>query len=51
MSTTQSLPSISAAELEGHKSASSCYVTIGSKVYDITPFLGDHPGGEDLILE
>lgn len=46
-----SLPIISAAELEKHKSIQSCYVTIGNKVYDITPFLGDHPGGEDLVLE
>lgn len=46
-----SLPTISVAELEKHKSSKSCYVTIGNKVYDITQFLGDHPGGEDLILE
>jgi 4-hydroxysphinganine ceramide fatty acyl 2-hydroxylase len=51
MPTTKPLPSISTAELERHKSASSCYVTIGSKVYDVTQFLGNHPGGEDVILD
>jgi 4-hydroxysphinganine ceramide fatty acyl 2-hydroxylase len=48
---SQSLPTISLAELEKHKDAKSCYVTIGSKVCDVTSFLYDHPGGEDLILE
>ena len=47
----RSLPTISLAELEKHSSSKSCYVTIGSKVYDVTSFLSDHPGGEDLILE
>ncbi|KAL0640443.1 fatty acid alpha-hydroxylase [Maublancomyces gigas] len=46
-----SLPIISATEVEKHQSSHSCYVTIGNKVYDITSFLGDHPGGEDLILD
>ncbi|KAL7271121.1 fatty acid alpha-hydroxylase [Rhizina undulata] len=45
------LPTISAAELSKHTSAKSCYVTIGNKVYDVTSFLSDHPGGEDLILD
>jgi 4-hydroxysphinganine ceramide fatty acyl 2-hydroxylase len=45
------LPTISLAELEQHNSSKSCYVTIGSKVYDVTSFLSDHPGGEDLIIE
>ncbi|KAF8247490.1 Inositolphosphorylceramide-B hydroxylase [Wilcoxina mikolae CBS 423.85] len=45
------LPTISLAELEQNASSKSCYVTIGSKVYDVTPFISDHPGGGDLILE
>jgi cytochrome b involved in lipid metabolism len=48
---SRSLPTISLTELEKHSSAKSCYVTIGSKVCDVTAFLSDHPGGEDLILE
>lgn len=47
----RSLRTISLDELEQHSSPKSCFVTIGSKVYDVTSFLSDHPGGEDLILE
>ncbi|PLN79007.1 hypothetical protein BDW42DRAFT_173816 [Aspergillus taichungensis] len=45
------LPTFTAAEVESHNNADSCYVTIGSQVYDITSFVEDHPGGGDLILE
>jgi 4-hydroxysphinganine ceramide fatty acyl 2-hydroxylase len=45
------LPSFSQADIESHNTAKSCYVTIGSKVYDVTSFIDDHPGGGDLILE
>ncbi len=33
-----------------HASAASCWVTRDDKVYDVTTFLADHPGGDDLIL-
>jgi 4-hydroxysphinganine ceramide fatty acyl 2-hydroxylase len=39
------------AEVAAHNTAKSCYVTIGTRVFDITDFLEDHPGGGDLILE
>ncbi|TQV94169.1 hypothetical protein V2A60_002775 [Cordyceps javanica] len=45
------LPTFSRAEVESHSSADSCYVTIGSKVYDVTDFADDHPGGSSLVLE
>ena len=45
------LPNLPRAEIESHNSKKSCYVTIGTKVFDITDFLDDHPGGGDLILE
>ncbi|GAB7359997.1 hypothetical protein MBLNU230_g7522t1 [Neophaeotheca triangularis] len=45
------LPTIPSHEVAAHKDAKSCYVTVGTKVYDITPFLEDHPGGGDLILQ
>ncbi|WPH03289.1 inositolphosphorylceramide-b c-26 hydroxylase like protein [Acrodontium crateriforme] len=48
---SRTLPTLPSAEIELHNTARSCYVTIGTKVYDITPFLEDHPGGADLILE
>jgi 4-hydroxysphinganine ceramide fatty acyl 2-hydroxylase len=47
----RTLPTLTQAEVESHNNAESCYVTIGSKVYDITSFVDDHPGGGDLILE
>jgi len=45
------LPNLTAAEVASHNTSKSCYVTVGTKVYDITDFLEDHPGGSDLILE
>lgn len=45
------LPTFTPAEVESHNNAKSCYVTLGSKVYDITSFIDDHPGGGDLILD
>ncbi|KIK99658.1 hypothetical protein PAXRUDRAFT_131602 [Paxillus rubicundulus Ve08.2h10] len=38
-------------DVANHKSAKSCWVTLQGKVYDVTAFVPDHPGGEDLILE
>ncbi|KAI9323521.1 hypothetical protein BX666DRAFT_1887762 [Dichotomocladium elegans] len=34
-----------------HNSAKSCWVIVDGKVYDVTEFIRDHPGGDDLILE
>lgn len=45
------LPTFTQAEVRSHNSKKSCFVTIGSKVYDVTGFLDDHPGGADLILQ
>lgn len=47
----RTLPTLPSAEVASHNTAKSCYVTFGTKVYDITPFLADHPGGADLILQ
>lgn len=44
------LPTIPTHDVASHNTSKSCYVTVGTNVYDITSFLGDHPGGEDLIL-
>ena len=48
---TRTLPTIPVADVQSHSSAASCYVTVGSKVYDVTSFLDDHPGGAALVLE
>ncbi|THV07108.1 fatty acid-2 hydroxylase [Dendrothele bispora CBS 962.96] len=37
-------------ELSAHNSTSSCWVSRNDKVYDISKFLPDHPGGDDIIL-
>ena len=42
---------LSRAEVESHNSKKSLYVTLGNKVYDVTDFADDHPGGAELILE
>ncbi|PGH02810.1 hypothetical protein GX51_04422 [Blastomyces parvus] len=47
----KTLPVFSTADLRSHSTAKSCYVTRGSKVYDVTSFVNDHPGGGDLILD
>ncbi|KAK5162620.1 hypothetical protein LTR04_003254 [Oleoguttula sp. CCFEE 6159] len=47
----RTLPTLAQKNVESHNTSKSCYVTVGTQVYDITPFLEDHPGGGDLILE
>ncbi|KIW81626.1 hypothetical protein Z517_04652 [Fonsecaea pedrosoi CBS 271.37] len=47
----KTLPTITRAEVEQHNSRKSCYVTIGERVFDVTDFIDDHPGGGELILE
>jgi len=37
-------------DLVAHSSSSSCWVSRNGKVYNVTSFLHDHPGGDDLIL-
>jgi 4-hydroxysphinganine ceramide fatty acyl 2-hydroxylase len=48
---SRTLPTIPRYEVEQHKTAKSCYVTIGERVFDVTDFIEDHPGGGELILE
>src|ERR1700743_2090712 len=38
-------------DLAPHNSLKSCWVTRNGKVYDVTEFLADHPGGEELIIK
>ena len=42
---------ITLAEVAKHKDRKSCWVVIHNKVYDITKFLDEHPGGEEVILD
>jgi hypothetical protein len=40
---------LTAAEIAKHSSASDCWIIINSKVYDVTNYLGIHPGGAGTI--
>lgn len=37
-------------EVEKHSTGEDCWIIYESRVYDVTSFLMEHPGGEDLIL-
>ena len=45
------LPTIPVADVRSKNTKEQCYVTIGTKVYDVTDFVDDHPGGGDLVLQ
>lgn len=52
MSQTKSLPLITSAQLKSHNSATDCWVSLHNrKVYNVTDFLDQHPGGDDLITD
>uniref|UniRef100_A0A060T3D8 L-lactate dehydrogenase (cytochrome) n=1 Tax=Blastobotrys adeninivorans TaxID=409370 RepID=A0A060T3D8_BLAAD len=42
---------IKSEEIAEHNSKESCWVVIHGKVYDVTEFLPNHPGGEKIILQ
>lgn len=48
---TRSLPTMLSAAIASRNTAKACWVTIDANVYDITAFLGDHPGSGDIILK
>lgn len=38
-------------QVSKHTSSSSCWMVIDKKVYDVTSFLLEHPGGDDIMLD
>ncbi|KAH6759701.1 cytochrome B5 isoform B [Perilla frutescens var. hirtella] len=38
------------AEVSEHNSDKDCWIVIAGKVYNVTKFLEDHPGGDDVII-
>eukprot|EP01083_Nonionella_stella_P144460 451114_1 len=44
------MATISSDELRKHTSEQSAWVAIKGTVYDVTKFLGDHPGGKKVLL-
>ena len=44
-------PSYTLAQVQAHADASSCWTIIGDNVYDLTPWINQHPGGAENILK
>jgi L-lactate dehydrogenase (cytochrome) len=39
------IPVVSAEELQKHSTSGDCWIVVHSRVYDVTNFLEEHPGG------
>jgi len=39
------------AEVASHNTSKSSWIIIHNKIYDVTKFLDEHPGGEEVLLE
>jgi hypothetical protein len=46
-----SLPEFKLDQVATHANKKDCWMAINGKVYDVTKFLEDHPGGPDIMLE
>jgi 4-hydroxysphinganine ceramide fatty acyl 2-hydroxylase len=51
MSVSKRVRIYTAEDVAQHASATSCWVARAGKVYDITTFLPDHPGGDDIVVK
>lgn len=40
---------ITALEIEAHNTKSSCWMTIDGSVYDVTEYIKNHPGGNEIV--
>ncbi len=48
--TTTSIKIFTMVEVASHNSRASCYSAIRGNVYDLTSWIGNHPGGSSKIL-
>lgn len=39
-----------AAEVAAHNKADDCWIVVDGVVYDVTPFLSEHPGGKKVVV-
>uniref|UniRef100_F1LF92 Cytochrome b5 n=1 Tax=Ascaris suum TaxID=6253 RepID=F1LF92_ASCSU len=46
-----SLKKVTRAEVAEHNNNKSTWIILGNKVYDVTKFLDEHPGGCEVLLE
>ncbi|CAI5759149.1 unnamed protein product [Candida verbasci] len=48
---SKNLPLLSIKEVSKHNQPNDCWCTLYQrKIYNVTPFLNEHPGGDDIIL-
>ncbi|XP_071091535.1 cytochrome b5-like [Haliotis cracherodii] len=48
---TEKLKTYRLSEVKQHKDSKSTWLVIHNQVYDVTKFLEEHPGGEEVLLE
>ncbi|KAL3990270.1 Cytochrome b5-like Heme/Steroid binding domain family protein [Acanthocheilonema viteae] len=51
MADKKDLTKYTIAEVAAHNDASSTWIIIDNNVYDVTRFLEEHPGGDEVLLE
>lgn len=48
--TTGKIAGFTASDIAAHHTSSDCWVSIDGKVYDVSPYLNQHPGGAEVII-
>jgi cytochrome b involved in lipid metabolism len=43
-------PEVTLEQLATHRTTKSCWIAFNGGVFDATPFLDEHPGGSDQIM-